>query len=42
MRFLIYDGSLISNFEILIATHSPILIGDRWDDVIELRDQVVN
>lgn len=32
----------ISNFEILIATHSPILIGDRWDDVIELRDQVVN
>lgn len=32
----------ISNFEILIATHSPILIGDRWDDVIELRDQVVS
>lgn len=30
----------ISNFEILVATHSPILIGNRWDDVIELRDQV--
>jgi predicted ATP-binding protein involved in virulence len=31
-------GSL-NGFSVLIATHSPILIGDRWSDVIELAEQ---
>jgi predicted ATP-binding protein involved in virulence len=29
----------INNFSALIATHSSILIGDRWDQVIELAEQ---
>ncbi|WDZ50586.1 AAA family ATPase [Acinetobacter vivianii] len=30
----------LTKFDLLIATHSPQLIGDRWDDVIELAEQV--
>ncbi len=29
----------INSFSVLIATHSSILIGDRWDQVIELAEQ---
>lgn len=29
----------INSFSVLVATHSPILIGDRWDFVIELAEQ---
>lgn len=29
----------LNGFSTLIATHSPILIGDRWDNVIELAEQ---
>lgn len=28
------------NFNLIIATHSPMLIGDRWENVIELSKQV--
>lgn len=27
------------DFKVIMATHSPILIGGRWDDVIELAEQ---
>lgn len=29
----------LNGFSVLVATHSPILIGDRWDSVIELAEQ---
>lgn len=29
----------VNGFSVLVATHSPILIGDRWDNVIELAEQ---
>lgn len=29
----------VNGFSALVATHSPILIGDRWEDVIELAEQ---
>jgi predicted ATP-binding protein involved in virulence len=29
----------LNRFTVLVATHSPILIGDRWDSVIELAEQ---
>lgn len=29
----------LNGFTVLVATHSPILIGDRWDSVIELAEQ---
>lgn len=29
----------LNGFAVLLATHSPILIGDRWDSVIELAEQ---
>lgn len=29
----------LNNFNVLMATHSPILIGERWDNVIELAEQ---
>lgn len=40
-RFLaiIEEIRKLNNFNVLIATHSPILIGDRWDSVIELAEQ---
>ncbi|MBC3450152.1 AAA family ATPase [Pseudomonas mosselii] len=28
----------VSNFTAIIATHSPIMIGDRWEDTIELAE----
>lgn len=29
----------LNGFTVLVATHSPILIGDRWSSVIELAEQ---
>ncbi|SEA01997.1 AAA family ATPase [Alkalimonas amylolytica] len=29
----------VNDFTVLVATHSPILIGDRWESVIELAEQ---
>lgn len=29
----------LNGFTVLVATHSPVLIGDRWDSVIELAEQ---
>lgn len=29
----------LNGFAVLLATHSPMLIGDRWDNVIELAEQ---
>ncbi|KRV98140.1 AAA family ATPase [Aeromonas veronii] len=29
----------LNDFNVLVATHSPILIGERWDGVIELAEQ---
>lgn len=29
----------LNSFQLLIATHSPYLIGDRWENVIELAEQ---
>lgn len=29
----------VNGFTVLLATHSPILIGDRWESVIELAEQ---
>ncbi|MEY4974903.1 MAG: hypothetical protein RIQ97_98 [Pseudomonadota bacterium] len=29
----------LNGFAVVVATHSPILIGDRWDSVIELAEQ---
>lgn len=29
----------LNGFTVVVATHSPILIGDRWDSVIELAEQ---
>lgn len=29
----------VNGFKVLLATHSPILIGDRWESVIELAEQ---
>lgn len=31
--------SKLNSFTVIVATHSPILIGDRWDCVIELAEQ---
>lgn len=30
---------VLNSFQLLIATHSPYLIGDRWENVIELAEQ---
>ncbi|EMT4740961.1 ATP-binding protein, partial [Enterobacter hormaechei] len=31
----------LKDFKVVMATHSPILIGGRWDNVIELAEQHV-
>ena len=36
---ILEDVRKINNFSALIATHSSILIGDRWNQVIELAEQ---
>jgi len=28
----------LSSFDVLIATHSPLIISDRWDLTVELKD----
>ncbi|WP_348733542.1 AAA family ATPase [Rheinheimera texasensis] len=36
---ILEDIRKLNGFSVLLATHSPILIGDRWDNVIELAEQ---
>lgn len=36
---ILIDIIKLKKFSVLIATHSPILIGNRWDKVIELAEQ---
>lgn len=36
---ILEDIRRLNGFSVLVATHSPILIGDRWENVIELAEQ---
>lgn len=36
---ILEDIQKLNGFSALVATHSPILIGNRWNDVIELAEQ---
>ncbi len=36
----LYEMALLSDFRVLLATHSPQIIGDRWDLAVELKGPV--
>lgn len=37
---ILEDIQKVNKFRVLVATHSPLLIGDNWENVVELAEQV--